>query len=265
MDARRSLRPLLAALIGAALVTLPAKAQGPGRGPFHLSLGYDGRLILKVLDVQIEESVTAQGYTASTRIRSFGMLRAFRPFDTRADARGRLAQGQAWPGSFHSQNLDSKANRRTDVAWTGSDVVATLAPPVRSLGDPPADRAQKLEAIDPETGIVRVALATEPCGRTMKFFDGKQRYDLDFTPGVAARIDAREQRLGLSGAVHCSVRLREVAGFKKKPPSERNQGLKHPIAIAFARVGANGPWVISSLASETPLGSATIVLQRVKP
>jgi hypothetical protein len=64
--------------------------------------------------------------------------------------------------------------------------------------------------------------------------------------------------------VHCFVRFREVAGFKKKPPSERNQGLKHPIAIGFARVGANGPWVISSLSSETPLGAATIVLQRVK-
>jgi hypothetical protein len=159
-------------LAGAALWALPAAAQGPGPGPFRLSLGYDGRLILKVLDIQVDEAVTAEGFTASTHLRSSGILRAFRPFDTRAEAHGHIAHGEAWPGTFHSQNFDSKANRRTDVAWTGSDVVATLTPPVRSLGEPPADRAQKLEAIDPETGVVRVALAAQPCGRTMKYFDG---------------------------------------------------------------------------------------------
>lgn len=264
MDAGRPLRPHLAALIAAALLALPAKAQGPGQASFHLTLGYDGRLILKVLDIQVEETASATGYSASARMKSSGVLAAFKPFDTRADARGRIAQDQAWPGTFHSQNIDSKANRRTTVVWTGTDVVSTITPPVHSMGDPAADRAQKLEATDPVTGVVRVALAAEPCGRILRVFDGKQRYDLDFTPGVAAKPDGREHRLGLTGAVHCTVRFREVAGFKKKPPSERNQGLKHPIAITFARVGANGPWVISAVASETPLGSATITLQRLK-
>ncbi len=255
---------VLAALAGSALGAIPASAQGPGPGPFRLSLGYDGRLILKVLDIQVEETAAAEGFTAQVKLRSSGVLRAFRPFDTHAEARGRIVHGEAWPGTFHAQNVDSKANRHTDVAWTGSDVVATLNPPVHSMGEPPADRAQKLEAVDPVTGVVRMALAAEPCGRTLKLFDGKQRYDLDFTPGSAARADAREQRLGLTGAVHCFVRFREIAGFKKKPPSERNQGLKHPIAVGFARVGVNGPWVVSSLSSETPLGAATVVLQRVK-
>ena len=132
------------------------------------------------------------------------------------------------------------------------------------MGDPPADRAQKFEATDPLTALVRLTLAAEPCGRTLKIFDGKQRYDLEFTPGVPAKTDGREQHLGLVGAIHCSVRFREVAGFKKKPPSERNQGLKRPIALRFAHLGAGGPWVISSATSETPLGAATITLQRVK-
>ncbi|HEY3814847.1 MAG TPA: DUF3108 domain-containing protein [Caulobacteraceae bacterium] len=263
-DARRPLRPFLPALAGAALWALPAGAQGPGPEPFHLSLAYDGQLILKVLDIQVEETATATGYSGQVRLKSSGVLAAFKRFDTRADAQGRLGQGQAWPSAFHSQNVDSKANRRTTVAWTGSDVVATLSPPVHSMGDPPADGTQKLEAVDPVTGVLRLALAAEPCGRTLKLFDGKQRYDLDFGPGSAARIDTRELRLGLSGAVHCSVRFREVAGFKKKPEAERNQGLKHPIAITFARAGANGPWVISSVSSQTPLGSATITLQRVQ-
>ncbi|HWE47875.1 MAG TPA: DUF3108 domain-containing protein [Caulobacteraceae bacterium] len=265
MDAGRSFRLGLSALAGAGVGACPAVAQGPGPGPFHVSLGYDGRLILKVLDIEVEATAAAQSYSASARLRSLGVLAAFKHFDTRAEARGRIAGGQAWPGTFHSQNLDGKANRRTDVVWSPETVTSTINPPVRSMGDPPATSAQKLEAIDPVSGVVRVALAAEPCGRTLRFFDGKQRYDLDFTTGAQARPDAREQRLGLTHPVHCAVKFREVAGFKKKPPSERNQGLKHPIAVGFARVGANGPWVISSASSQTPLGAATITLQRVKP
>jgi hypothetical protein len=265
MDAGRPLRPFLAAaLAGAALWALPAAAQGPGPGPFRLSLGYDGRLLFKVLDIQVEEEATAQGFTAHARLKSSGPLAAFKHFDTHAEGHGRIAQGQAWPASFQVQNLDSKANRRTEVAWSASDVISTITPPVHSMGEPPADRAQKLEAVDPLTALVRLNLAGEPCGRTLKVFDGKQRYDLEFTSGVAAKTDAREQHLGLTGAVHCFVRFREVAGFKKKPPAERNQGLKHPIVIGFAHLGAGGPWVISSASSETPLGAATITLQRVR-
>ena len=262
MRVSRSTKSVLAALAGAGFLALPAQAEGPGS--LRLSLGYDGRLILKVLDIQVDETTNGPGFAASVRIRSYGVLRAFKPFDTAAEARGRLSAGQAWPGTFHAQNYDSKANRRTEVAWTGSDVSVTLTPPVRSMGDPPATLAQKLEATDPVTGVVRIALSAPPCGRTMRFFDGKQRYDLDFTAGADARPDAREQRLGLMSPVHCQVRFREVAGFKKKPPSERNQGLKHPIEIGFARVGAGGPWVVSSATSNTPLGDATILLQRLK-
>ena len=71
-------------------------------------------------------------------------------------------------------------------------------------------------------------------------------------------------RLGLTGPFRCDVRFREVAGFHDLPTDPRNQGLQRPIEVDFAQVGSGGPWVISSLRAQTPLGWAVIELQRLK-
>ena len=102
------------------------------------------------------------------------------------------------------------------------------------------------------------------CGRSYLFFDGKQLYALDFGPASDATLNAREQRLGLTSPFRCEVRYREVAGFRKKPPNKKNQGLNHLIELEFARLGAGGPLLIVSLRAETPLGHGTIDLTRVQ-
>jgi hypothetical protein len=263
----RSGRLALAGLVSAALALgVPAAAEGPGS--FRLGLDYSGRLVVKVLEIHVDATVQPAGFGAAARLRSSGVLDAFRHVDVRSEAEGRIVRGRAEPLSFHHQNLDGKSNRRVRASWTGQDVAVEAQPafPVRP-GDPPASRAERLEAVDPLTGLMRLTLAEAPgdlCRGTLKLFDGKQRYDLDFVARQPGVLNAREKRLGLTDPVRCQVRLREVAGFKKKPPAERNQGLKHPVLIGFAQLGAAGPWVISYLAAATPLGAATIELERVR-
>jgi hypothetical protein len=60
------------------------------------------------------------------------------------------------------------------------------------------------------------------------------------------------------------VRYREVAGFKAKPPEQRNQGLKRAIDVTFAQAGAGGPWVMALMRAETPLGPAYVELRHLK-
>jgi hypothetical protein len=262
------MKPLLAACAVAVLASLPASAQSPAAQRFHLSLGYDGRLLVKVLDIQVDQTASPTGFGASARLKSSGVLALFRKIDVRTSAQGRVVHGQARPSVFHHQNIDGRGNRKVDVTWTGSDVTTVAQPSFKGkMGEPPATRGQRLEAIDPLTASMRIALGDgqgDFCRGTMKVFDGKARYDLDFLNRQAARPNAREKRLGLVNPVHCTVRFREVAGFKKKPPAEQNQGLKHPVVMGFAEAGAGGPWVISFLDAETPLGHATIELERLK-
>ncbi len=257
----------LSLALAGALLAMPAVAEGPAPTHFHLSLTYDGRLLVKVLDLQVDQTAEGSGFSTTVRLRSSGVLAAFKHFDVHTSAHGRIAGGTAWPRAFHHQNIDGKGNRKGDVTWTGGDVSAVFVPPYRWLGEPPASRAQKLEAMDPLTGLTRIALGAgegSQCRGVLRLFDGKQRYDLDFSGRMPGKLAPREVKLGLVNPVRCQVRYREVAGYKRKTPGQENQGMKHPIAVGLAQVGEGGPWVLSYLEAPTPLGYAVVQLEKIR-
>ena len=70
--------------------------------------------------------------------------------------------------------------------------------------------------------------------------------------------------LGLADGVRCGLTFSEVAGFDAKPGRGRNQGLKGPLSIDFARTAEDGPWVITGLRGKTPLGEATVTIRAVR-
>lgn len=255
------------AAAGALMLAAPAaEAQAPAAGKFRMNLAYEGRLLVKVLDVSITQEADDSGYTSTARLTSYGVLAAFKKINQVASARGGVDAGVARPSLFTHHNKASKKGRKIEVRWTGAGVSTVATPRYKSLGEPPASAAQRAESVDPITGLMRLALSdrqAQLCQGTLKFFDGKQRYDLVFSGRAASAPTSREQRLGLVNTIRCNVVYREIAGFKKKPPAERNQGLNKPIKIVFGQAGANGPWVISSLTGSTPLGNAVIELSRL--
>ena len=254
----------LAAAAGLLVLSAPAEAQAPGK--FRMNLAYEGKLLVKVLDVAISQTADDNGYVSTAQITSYGVLAAFKKINQTATARGVVDGGMARPTQFNHHNRASKRGRRIEVRWNGASVTTTATPRYKSMGEPPASAAQRAEAVDPVTGLMRLALSdrqAQLCTGTLKFFDGKQRYDLVFSGRAAATPTARERRLGLVNMVKCNVVYREVAGFKKKPPEQRNQGLKKPIAIVFGQAGQGGPWVMSSMTGSTPLGNAVIELARL--
>ena len=235
----------------------------------RLSLAYDGRLILKVLDIQVEQRLSPSSFGASAQLASFGALALFKTFDVRATTEGRIEDGEARPGVFHYENKDGRRDRHVVATWNGQDVAVTSTPPYADLGSPPASHAQKLAATDPLTQLMRMTLASNqanPCGGGAHlFFDGKQLYALDFGPGVAgSELLSNQEHLGLTNLVRCSVKYREVAGFKAKPPAQRNQGLKRAIDVTFAQLGSGGPWVMALMQADTPLGPAYVELRHIR-
>jgi hypothetical protein len=257
----------LAAVSAAALISgAGAPAASAQDGEMRLSLGYDGRLLVKVLDIRVDLRATASGHSSTARLASYGLLAAFKHLDERANASGRIVHGDPKPGQFSYANLAGKTRRRVETAWAGGEVTMQAAPPFKRLGDTLPTRAQKLAAADPLTELMRMTLNGERadlCRQTYHFFDGKQLYDLQFYNPRPTAAGGREQRLGLTNLLRCDVRFIEVAGFKKKPPNKANQGIKRPIVVDFGQVGAGGPWVLASLHAQTPLGNAVIDLNRV--
>ena len=264
------MRRIFTALAAAALLAaVPAVAQAPGSPPTYanglrLSLGYDGSVILKVLDVRINAQVANGGYHADVRLVSSGILALFKRLDQRASVDGVVQGGIAQPRTFQHRNLNSRAVR---VVWGAGEVNTYATPAYPNMGTPPASQAQRLEATDPLTQAVRISLTFEgrnPCGQTLRVFDGKQRYDLVLSAGAARGADRREQRIGLTETAGCTLQYREVAGFRPKPPDQRNQGIRGTVRVGFGRLGRGGPWVLSSLRAPTLLGDAVIELREAQ-
>jgi hypothetical protein len=254
-----------AALLLPAAPARPADAQAKS-ADLDLMLSYEGRLIFKVLDIEVEEHASGEQFSADATLTSAGILAALKHIHQHASSRGRLAAGLAQPGVFETQNLAGKTRRRVRTAWTGADVQVSATPDYPNLGDPPASLQQKLAAADPLTVLVGLSLKDpreRTCSRSDLFFDGKQLYALDFGPPQDVPPTLLERQLGLVGHVRCDVRFREVAGFRRKPADKRNQGLQRPINLDFARLGADGPWIISALHAQTPLGWASVELHHI--
>lgn len=141
------------------------------------------------------------------------------------------------------------------------------APVYSSLGDPAPTKVQKLAAADPLTELVRIAISAskgQPCRATATLFDGRQLYAIEFSAPEPRALSPRERSFGLETGLRCSLKFSEVAGFDAKPAQKRNQGLKGPLTIDFARVGVEGPWIISGVRGRTPLGDATIAVRALR-
>jgi len=243
-----------------------ARAQ-PDADGLKLDLGYDGRLLfLKVLDVSLNEQITPSGHASSARISSYGLLDAFKHFNIEATETGRVAHGDPEPGVFRHENHDGKRNRKVEVVWGPADVTTASQPEMTFLGDPPATREQRLNAVGYLTGAMRLTVAADqgPCHGDETIFNGKELSELGFANPRPIALPDGQKKLGLVNAVRCSATFKEVAGYKRKKGKDQNQGLDRPIQVDFAQVGEGGPWVLAKLQAHTVLGNAVIELARVK-
>ncbi len=256
---------LYAAIFGAGLVltTVNAASAQPGADPLKLALDYSGSLYVKVLDVHVDQTIAPGAFNAAARIKTSGLLALFRKINLKASTEGRFERGVAQPREFSYLNTDGKKDRKVSAIWTPTDVATLSAPAFKTMGDPAATREQRLEAADPLTILTRMTVlptGAKPCQGVSQFYDGKQRYDVEYSAKGEGRPDAREQKLGIVTSLQCTIHYHEVAGFKKKPANQRGQGVSPDVALGFGRMGAGGPWVVSYIRATTFLGNAEIDL-----
>ena len=259
-----------AAFVIAVAAACPNLAQSdPSTAGQTVSLAYEGVLVVKVFDMQVEERLEPLAFSAKAHLKSYGVLSLFKKIDVEAAAQGRLDRGAAQPALFHHVNHDGEANRAVEVRWTGDDVTTRISVPYPTIGDPLPTREQKLAAADPLTQMMRIALTSpgrEPCREAMSFFDGREIYRLSFAAPRPREPSARERELGLQHSIACAFTLfSEVAGFDRKPADHRNQGLGQPLAMDLAaQLPGDGRWVIVAIRGRTPLGEAKVQLRGIE-
>lgn len=166
------------------------------------------------------------------------------------------ARGQFTTAGLRPSSYERKGGRRgrvVTVTFTGSDVTTVANPALGSMGNPPASRAQRLESIDDLSAFVAMvfdpAIGPDPCARTIKIFDGRQRFDFAFRPNGEVRVNTS----GFRGqGKRCSVTYRPISGFTEAVE------VGGPMSFVFAPLGP-GVWAPVRVESITDDGGVAVL------
>ncbi|GIU67691.1 DUF3108 domain-containing protein [Candidatus Phycosocius spiralis] len=181
----------------------------------------------------IKVTLSQDSYSGEATYRTSGIAASFNNDAGKATVRGSIENGQFRPRSFLNQESSGK-NRRITVSFQNNGIDVAAAPWWKDMGFPPATLAQKLESVDPMTGLIELSLVTgretgRACGGLVKIFDGKRRYDIR-TEYVSIQTVSTPAYSG--PAYYCRGTYVEVAGFKKKMPGDQREPIRLQIWLA---------------------------------
>jgi hypothetical protein len=207
---------LAAAFAANALAQTPKTTVAPAKAApvvLNVEVDYAITLGMEVGEANLRINAPWPDYAATLTRKATGAARwaVGNAQDYTQTARGMISTQGVRPASYERRG--GRRGRVVQVAFTGADVITIATPALGSMGNPPASLAQRLEAVDDVSAFVAMVFTpqgTDPCARTIKIYDGRQRYDLVLRPNGATQVNIR----GFRGeAKRCSVTYRPVAGF----------------------------------------------------
>jgi Protein of unknown function (DUF3108) len=201
----RAILSVCSALLWAAASANPACSQG--KLDLAYTLSFAG---ISFGDITISGEIGASGYTMSGE----GRLLSFGPTSSsgksHSEVRGSVSDSRLTPTRFSSKSNFEKDPMEVTVTYEDGNVKEVsglnLGRSRVQLSDPDEEAV-----LDPLTALlVPAGLSNEACQRTVRIFDGYQRFDVVLAFKRRSSIKAKE---GYAGpAVVCSARYRPVAG-----------------------------------------------------
>jgi hypothetical protein len=210
-------------------------------------------------ELRYAATVTPDGYSAESSQRAKGIVRALvkNRQDYHSTVTGVLVDGAPRPVKYRHEG--GKRHRIVNVTYGRDKVAVAVNPAFPSQGDPPATQAQELEAVDSLTAYLTLIMApgaNGPCPRTLKVFDGRGRFDLEFSTAGADTV----RTIAWKGkTIRCTIVYKRISGFDPPEPGERRV-FERPLTIWFAPLD-NGLYAPVKIAAPTNYGEAVIVAE----
>jgi len=202
-------------LVSEILVASPAQA-GPKSLPAEVRAVYKVSfgLLGKIGYFRFNSTVNGEAYALAAEAEIDTAV--FDYFGAMTSMGSVLSAATTKPGSYQFRYrqkaiLAKKKARSLDMSFNKSGVAdVTFVPP-----DPPSKKAipvtkeQLKNVLDPLSGVMALSLGkiAKPCNQKLPIFDGKQRFDVVFSP------TGRHE--GKGGGQVCHVRLIPISGHKK--------------------------------------------------
>jgi len=210
-------------------------------------------------------------YQTSSHFETRGIVSAFWGAIIDASSRGRLAHEGLTPAAYDSYyRRGEEKKQRVNLTYGADGIPVTFADPPYNANRFPVTDEQKKETLDPLSAVSYVLAATKadasnPCGTAAHVFDGRRRYNIEFT---YLRDEPVKLENGLyTGKAHlCQLHYNQIAGFKPKILKEGRAF--PPIYGWFADIPSpsapNGRYFVAlRVWTSTGLGTVTATLTKL--
>jgi len=249
------------------LAGLPAVAPAAAEGwPASVRAVYDVNFNgFTVGSFEFKSEAEQESYTLVANARLSVLLGAF-TWDGETRSFGMIVNQAPKPAAF---TFDFKSSLKAGSMKMGfSDgAVNNIAhlPPITVVPNTIPVREQHLKGVlDPLSAVMAISRGsnTNPCERRLPIFDGKERFDLVFSPKGEIKV-AEQLPSGQPGvAIVCRVKYLPIAGHKIDSET-RYMAANNEIELALRPVPAANVFIPYQINIPTMAGSATIISKRV--
>lgn len=218
--------------------------------------------------VGLKSSFEGSNYAAVSRLKTAGVVNSFYASVIDASAVGTVEANSVHPQKYDSDYNGEKSNQKVSLAYMGAGIQLSSDPPY-DVSRFPVNDEQKANTVDPLSAIIYSvsgvsASPDKPCGDTVRIFDGRRRYDVEFSYVGKENVSTAGPYSG--PAIKCEMRYRQVAGFK---PNLTKNNVLPTITVWFADMPTKDPGPVKSfllavkLMAETPFGAAVAHARKI--
>jgi hypothetical protein len=250
----------IAAVVAAG--TSAAAEPWPSRVDATYRIGFNGFDIGK-FDFQAD--ITGSSYTVQGDAQISALLGAFK-WRGATRSSGSLSATSPRPAGYTFDFNGVGRQGSIKLGFQGGAITSiSSVPPEPPAPDTVAVREAHLKGVlDPLSAVLAISRtgAAGPCGRRIPVFDGKQRFDLDFSYLRQEAVGAAKTSGQPGVAIVCRVRFMPIAGHRQTDET-KHMATTEGIEISFRAVPAAAIHVPFHIAIPTIAGTATLTAERI--
>jgi hypothetical protein len=212
-------------------------------------------------------------YQASSYFKTSGLVSVFWKAEIDAGSSGRVGPHGLSPYIYDSYNRRSATKKqRVKLTFRDGAPPELTAKPAYNTSKYPVTVKEQEQGVDPMSAVTLIlsglsADAANPCGTVAPVFDGRRRYNIEFTYIKDQKVKLDDGMY--SGTAHlCRVRYHQIAGYKQEILNG-DKSKWPPIFALVADVPAagapHGHYVVPlKLWAKTKWGTVTAELSKLK-
>lgn len=228
------------------------------------SLRFNG---IEVGTLKFKSSTTADSYSLSSTGEVSVLFGTFK-WEGASSVSGAIQRGMPAPANYSFKWLQNeKKGGKVEIGFkenVASDIA--IKPESRPKSDAvPLLASHKTGALDPMSAILMLTKADgrPPCDRRVGIFDGKQRYDIVFSPKRIERLAGVSAAAKPENAYVCRATYEPIAGHRDNE-NTRNIVANRDVEIVLRRIPGTQMLIPHSVNIPTSWGTGSMVTEKIE-